>query len=534
MSFQRLLPLGVLAATASATALPQFPKPYPKIARDVTPYTPLGCFVDSGERIFPHRVISSPDMTAAKCAENCEGYDYFGTQWSSECYCGSVAPTVPADPSECNMPCSGDPNEICGAGMRLTVYQFDKAPVSYPDVNGYEYQGCYTDNMSLRVLGGNTFGGANMTLESCAAFCSGYGYSIFGTENGNECFCGAFLDEDSVKVSEAECPMTCKGNENQKCGGPSRLSVYKLPNSNPPFVPAVVDEFRYESCWVDDVNDRALTSVDWRDDTMTIDKCAEHCKDYLYFGLEYGRECYCANEISSGQAVPEKECAMLCPGDATLFCGGGSRLTLYKREDCDEPEPSTTGTPEPTDTAVPTETAEPTAPVTTTATATATAEPTATPILDGTFESGLGSFTVVDSELNLDYEITDTLTHAGQGALLVKNKDENIGVLILETTVTVEPSATYAFSLYYWHTNPDAYTTLYLSAGGDVNNSDEEADLQQSPANQWLSQSVTFTTEADQTSIKLEIIVGAVGFSGNGSPEYSDDLYIDDVTLVRI
>ncbi len=123
----------------------------------------LGCFADSDTRIFPFKVTDANDMTAAKCAANCAGYPYFGTQWSRECYCGTTTPTVSAPASECSMACSGDDNELCGAGMRLNVYQFgsESAPTasspptstpSAPVVDGFEYQGCYTDTCPRESL----------------------------------------------------------------------------------------------------------------------------------------------------------------------------------------------------------------------------------------------------------------------------------------------------------------------------------------------------------------------------------------------
>jgi hypothetical protein len=42
--------------------------------------TSLGCFVDNVNRVLPSKVTSAHDMTAAKCAENCAGFDYFGTE----------------------------------------------------------------------------------------------------------------------------------------------------------------------------------------------------------------------------------------------------------------------------------------------------------------------------------------------------------------------------------------------------------------------------------------------------------------------
>ncbi|WYZ46036.1 hypothetical protein EsH8_IX_000261 [Colletotrichum jinshuiense] len=307
--------------------------------------TSLGCFVDNGQRVLPSKSISANDMTAAKCAANCAGYDYFGTQWSSECYCGSIAPTVPAPASDCDKACSGNDDELCGGSMRLNVYK--NAPVSTtpvsspgqttdattPAISGFEYQGCYTDNVPQRVLTGKVVVDPAMTLEKCAASCSANEYAWFGVEYRGECYCGTQLDGASMKVSAAECDLACNGNQSQQCGGANRLNLYMSPtlsgttrsNQNS------LGSFRYKSCWTDNVNDRSLKVVDYRSDDMTVEKCAARCQDYLYFGLEYSRECYCGNEII-GQAAPETECGMICMGADNEWCGGPNRLNLYTQQ----------------------------------------------------------------------------------------------------------------------------------------------------------------------------------------------------------
>ena len=53
----------------------------------------------------------------------CKDYKYFGLQNGDGCYCGNDdSKFVPVAPEECNHPCSGNDNEICGASWRLSVY----------------------------------------------------------------------------------------------------------------------------------------------------------------------------------------------------------------------------------------------------------------------------------------------------------------------------------------------------------------------------------------------------------------------------
>ncbi|KAJ4315651.1 hypothetical protein N0V94_005848 [Neodidymelliopsis sp. IMI 364377] len=319
--------------------------PVAQQAAKLTGVTSLGCFVDNGNRVLPNRYTSSGDMTAAKCAENCAGYTYFGTQWSSECYCGNTVPTVSAPASECNMACSGNDDELCGGGMRLNAYKIDPvsatasstaAPqptvssASTTTISGYEYKGCYTDNVPQRVLAGKSSSNDAMTLEMCAAFCKVGGYSWFGVEYNFECYCGTKLDALSMKEPESACAATCTGNKDQKCGGPDHLNVYMNPELAAPAqkTETSLNGFVYQSCWTDKVDDRSLKAVDYRLDDMTVEKCANQCKGYSYFGLEYSRECYCGNDLL-GKAAPASECGMLCMGANDQWCGGPDRLNLY-------------------------------------------------------------------------------------------------------------------------------------------------------------------------------------------------------------
>ncbi|KAL0932353.1 uncharacterized protein CTRU02_213306 [Colletotrichum truncatum] len=301
--------------------------------------TSLGCFAEGTQRVLPEKTVAASDMTAAKCATNCAGYKYFGTQWSSECYCGNTAPAITVPTSECNMVCAGNSSELCGGSLRLNVYELPQSsqasPLSVPvipSVSGFDYKGCYTDNVPYRVLSGKVIKDPAMTLEMCAAACKNSGYSWFGVEFSTECYCGMALDKASTSTAAAECSMACSGNSSQSCGGANRLSLFARPDvadsnkaSN-----GLINGFQYSSCWSDKVDDRSLKAVDYRNDDMTIEKCAARCQGFSYFGLEYSRECYCGDQLG-GQAAPERECGMLCVGAPDQWCGGPDRLNVYTR-----------------------------------------------------------------------------------------------------------------------------------------------------------------------------------------------------------
>ncbi|ETN43624.1 uncharacterized protein HMPREF1541_02783 [Cyphellophora europaea CBS 101466] len=71
---------------------------------------------------------------------------------------------------------------------------------------------------------------------------------------------------------------------------------------------------------------------------MSTSSCATFClsKSLPVFGLEYGRECYCASSLaasarplSPNTSDASSGCNMPCSGAATEVCGGNSRLSVY-------------------------------------------------------------------------------------------------------------------------------------------------------------------------------------------------------------
>lgn len=94
---------------------------------------------------------------------------------------------------------------------------------------------------------------------------------------------------------------------------------------------STLPERSYSGCFTDNVASRALTGAAFQDNQLTIDKCAALCESYQFFGLEYGRECFCGNtQSSSSSRVEHSECNAPCSGDVSEVCGAPDRLSLYK------------------------------------------------------------------------------------------------------------------------------------------------------------------------------------------------------------
>lgn len=269
-------------------------------------------------------------------------------------YCGNALDKTSAAAAigECNMACGGEPSEFCGAGNRLELYSTTSAPVTptatatlihKPTVSPYTLVGCWSEGNGVRALGQASTVSDKMTNEACATYCKSYKY--FGTEYGSECYCGSFLADSSKTAPTEECNMPCSGDQYEYCGAGGRLELYQNPNitTGNPEQPAAVGNYVLVGCQTEGNNTRALAATSLVQDNMTNEVCANWCKDYQYFGTEYGRECYCGNTLDvSSTVAPPAECRMLCAGSNTEYCGAGNRLSVYKKKATPPPPPPAT------------------------------------------------------------------------------------------------------------------------------------------------------------------------------------------------
>lgn len=105
-------------------------------------------------RILIYQQPDNPNLTVESCVATCIGLNYnvAGMEYSSECFCdnsienGGALATSPAD---CDMPCSGNSSEVCGAANRASVYSLGKVRTAQPasvqkrDLpRDWNYQGC--------------------------------------------------------------------------------------------------------------------------------------------------------------------------------------------------------------------------------------------------------------------------------------------------------------------------------------------------------------------------------------------------------
>jgi len=149
-----------------------------------------GCWTDTAPRQLNGATYTSSSMTPSSCVTFCstKGYNFAGVEYANECYCGYAlksASTLKQD-TECNMSCSGDADQKCGAGNRMNVYTSNN-PTQIttnpgPVGSGWSYKSCYTDSVYARTLSVKIEGLSSNNVATCTAACKSRGFKFAGVE----------------------------------------------------------------------------------------------------------------------------------------------------------------------------------------------------------------------------------------------------------------------------------------------------------------------------------------------------------------
>lgn len=155
---------------------------------------------------------------------------------------------------------------------------------------------------------------------------------LAGVEYSQECWCDNTFNNGGGPAPDGSvgCDMPCQGNTTEMCGGPNRLDVYQ----NLEYVPVVnpnITGYTYQGCYNEPSGGRALTASMTASDSMTVESCAAFCNGTTYFGVEYGRECYCGGSMPATSTLQAaSQCSFTCAGNSSEYCGAGLRLNVYE------------------------------------------------------------------------------------------------------------------------------------------------------------------------------------------------------------
>ncbi|KAK6076275.1 glyoxal oxidase precursor [Seiridium cupressi] len=168
--------------------------PTPGTPETVGGFYYTSCYTEATSgRALAGKATSSNAMSLEYCASFCASYQYFGTEYGAECYCGNSFGTGAnrMSDSDCNMLCANDASEFCGAGSRLTVYQNTSwvAPTPSSDVS------CPTSNNTIV-----TSNSKNFTIE-CGIDHSGGDLSSLTVTSFQGCIDACAQNSQCVDIS---------------------------------------------------------------------------------------------------------------------------------------------------------------------------------------------------------------------------------------------------------------------------------------------------------------------------------------------
>jgi hypothetical protein len=171
-------------------------------------YRYTGCFKENNPgRQLKTQLYGNVNNTSPMCIAACAaaGYVFCGTQYNSECWGGPNIPIQAVDEGNCNYPCAGDINQICGGngvgdgagGSYISLFADSRGfngntsttppsgPFVNPGVGGYTSIGCYTEGTNGRALS-QQLNPTTITVASCVSDCSASNYNYAGLEYGGE------------------------------------------------------------------------------------------------------------------------------------------------------------------------------------------------------------------------------------------------------------------------------------------------------------------------------------------------------------
>jgi glucan endo-1,3-alpha-glucosidase len=131
-------------------------------------------------------------------------------------YCGNTLTNNGASgavivSTQCQTACGGDASMTCGGSWTLNVYTENVASTS---PTTWASAGCYIDASTRMLRGSATLSQAGLTTEACISTCTQGGFTMAGTENGDQCFCGSQIYQGNgagVSTASSECSSACNG-----------------------------------------------------------------------------------------------------------------------------------------------------------------------------------------------------------------------------------------------------------------------------------------------------------------------------------
>ncbi len=286
-----------IATSVTASSSSTVPTPTgPTIVPSVGLFNHMGYFTEAtNSRALGAALYPSDEYTIAAFAAACSGYQYFGAEYSRECWCGNsfAAGSVLTSDSDSSMTCSGNSTSSCGAGNRFSAY-----------------------------VKKGTDGGSDSSSSS-ASISSSF---VASSQTPN-------VDSPSSSTSSAQSSILPSTSSSVKPTSSASDTASTPTPSQTLAIKEILGSYTYQGCYTEATKARALAGASFYNYTaMTLEMCASSRSAFTYWGVEYGGECYCGNTVNptSVLAANQQDCSFTCPGDQYEYCGAGNRLEMYK------------------------------------------------------------------------------------------------------------------------------------------------------------------------------------------------------------
>ena len=237
-------------------------------------------------------------MKQEACIQFCtaKGYGIAGVEFGSECFCGlTVGSSAVAKPAtDCNKPCAGAADEVCGAADRINIFTDGAALPAIKEFAGaYTSLGCYSDSSSGHTL--TTHLPLSVPrVTDCTTACQAQGFQYAGVNNGDQCYCGSQISNGAKQIDPQACNIRCKSDNFELCGGYGAIVLYKSAAASTDVAGTIPAQWSSKGCYTDSVSSRAL-GKQFRLEKNTVGNCINACTaaGYSYAGVEYGSgKCY--------------------------------------------------------------------------------------------------------------------------------------------------------------------------------------------------------------------------------------------------
>ncbi|KAI8300544.1 hypothetical protein K4K61_009660 [Colletotrichum sp. SAR11_59] len=327
----------------------------PLLSNGTAKYQYVGCFKDTTNlgRNLQNSVNTAAQQktnTLQQCQGICNdrGFALSGVQYHQECWCGSSIknPSTYEDESLnlCTFDCTGDDTQACGG---------DNGHMSlYADITSFDIAGFYqslknpssssslpaSTRSSTRASSASSVPPASSVASSSAVTSSAASASsgVSSTTATSSSLVSSASSGASSSSSTAFVSTITPTSTTPSSATPSATFVTSPLN---PQMPAIIGgQWQYAGCFKDLVDgERLFQGASSASDDMSLAKCAAFCSTgapgggaFNYFGVEYGRECYCGWDAQAAKmSTSEAECSSPCAGSSVGLCGAGFRLSVY-------------------------------------------------------------------------------------------------------------------------------------------------------------------------------------------------------------